>query len=140
MRSIGQEIRYALRQMRKSPLFAITVVAVLALGIGANIAVFTLLNGVLLRPLPYANADRLVSIELAGPMPYYTFTWANMLQLRDAVGPHLKIGAEIYEGSHAASVVGSGGRFQVSHSFVTAGLFDMLGVHPVLGRSFRDDE
>jgi predicted permease len=140
MRSIGQDIRYALRQMRKSPGFAITVVAVLALGIGANIAVFTLLNGILLRPLPYANADRLVSIELAGPMPYYTFTWANMLQLRDAAGPQLKIGAEIYEGSQAAMIVGSGGRFQVSHSFVTAGLFDVLGVRPALGRSFRDDE
>ena len=67
MRSIGQDIRYALRQMRKFPGFAITVVAVLALGIGANIVVFTLLNGVLLRPLPYANADRLVSIDLAAP-------------------------------------------------------------------------
>jgi ABC-type antimicrobial peptide transport system permease subunit len=64
MRSIGQDIRYALRRMRKSPGFAVTVVAVLALGIGANIAVFTLLNGVLLRRLPYANADRLFSIEL----------------------------------------------------------------------------
>jgi ABC-type antimicrobial peptide transport system permease subunit len=50
--------------MRKSPGFAVTVVAALALGIGANIAVFTLLNSVLLRRLPYANADRLVSIEL----------------------------------------------------------------------------
>jgi ABC-type antimicrobial peptide transport system permease subunit len=64
MRSILQDLRYALRQLRKSPGFAITVFAVLALGIGANIAVFTLLNGILLRPLPYANADRLVSIEL----------------------------------------------------------------------------
>ena len=140
MRSIGQDIRYALRQMHKSLGFAITVVAVLALGIGANIAVFTLLNGVLLRPLPYANADRLVSIELAGPMPYYTLTYANMLQLRDAVGAQLKIGAEIYEGSQSASIVGSGGRFQVTRSSVTAGLFDMLGVQPVLGRGFRADE
>lgn len=140
IRSIVQDVRYALRQFRKSPGFAIIVVAVLALGIGANIAVFTLLNGVLLRPLPYANADRLVSIELAGPMPYYTLTYANMLQLRDAVGPQLKIGAEIYEGSQSASIVGSGGRFQVTRSSVTSGLFDMLGVQPVLGRGFRAEE
>jgi predicted permease len=139
-RSVVQDVRYALRQFRKSPGFAVTIVAVLALGIGANIAVFTLLNGILLRPLPYANADRLVSIELAGPMPYYTLTYANMLQLRDAVGPQLKIGAELYDQSNAASIVGPGGRFQVSRSFVTAGLFDMLGVRPALGRSFRDDE
>ena len=94
MRPIIQDVRYALRHLRRSPGFAFTVVAVLALGIGANFAVFTLLNGILLRPLPYAHPDRIVSIELAGPVPYYTFTYANMLQLRDAVGPQLKIGAE----------------------------------------------
>jgi predicted permease len=141
MRSILQDVRYALRQLRKSPGFAFTVVAVLALGLGANIAVFTLLNGILLRPLPYAQPDRIVSIELAGPMPYYTFTYANMLQLRDAVGPQLKIGGEIYgERGGVLSVVGPGGRFQLSHIFVTAGLFEMLGVQPILGRAFREEE
>jgi predicted permease len=141
MRSMIQDVRYALRQFRKSPGFAVTVIAVLALGIGANIAVFTLLNGILLRPLPYAHPDRIVSIELAGPMPYYTFTYANMLQLRDAVGPQMKIGAEIYgERGGILSVVAPAGRFQLSHVFVTAGLFDMLGVQPVLGRTFREEE
>src|SRR6516165_858022 len=132
MRSIIQDVRYALRQLRRSAGFAFTVVALLALGIGANFAVFTLLNGILLRPLPYAQPDRIVSIELAGPMPYYTFTYANMLQLRDAVGPQLKIGGEIYgERGGVLSVVGPGGRFQLSHIFVTAGLFEMLGVQPI---------
>jgi predicted permease len=140
MRSIIQDARYALRQFRKSPAFALTVVAVLALGIGANIAVFTLLSGVLLRPLPFANAGRVVSIELAGSMPDYTFTYANMQQLRDAAGPQLKIGAVIYEGAQSASVVGAGGRYQVSQATVTAGLFDALGVQPVMGRGFREDE
>ena len=141
MQSITQDVRYALRQFRKSPGFAVTVVAVLALGIGANIAVFTILNGVLLRPLPFAHPDRLVAIELAGPMPYYTMTYANMLQLRDAAGPQMKIGAEIYgEGGGIFSVVGPGGRFQVSQVSVTAGLFDMLGVQPILGRTFREEE
>ncbi len=141
MRSIGQDIRYALRQLRKSPGFAITVAAVLALGIGANIAVFTLLNGVLLRPLPYAHPDRIVAIELSGPMPYYSLSYANMLQLRDAVGPRMKIGGEIFgRGGGVFSVVGPGGRFQVTHASVTAGLFDMLGVQPILGRTFREEE
>jgi predicted permease len=141
MPSIIQDVRYAMRQFRKSPGFALTVVVVLALGIGANLAVFTLLNGIALRPLPYAHPDRIVSIELAGPMPYYTFTYANMLQLRDAVGPQMKIGGEIYgERGGILSVVGPGGRFQLSHTFVTAGLFDMLGVQPILGRAFREEE
>lgn len=140
-RSIIQDVRYALRQFRKSPGFALTVVAVLALGIGANIAVFTILNGVLLRPLPFAHPDRVVSIELQGPMQYYSMSYSNMLQLRDAIGPQLKTGSEIYgDGGGAISVVGPGGRFQVSHVSVTAGLFGMLGVQPILGRSFRDEE
>jgi predicted permease len=140
MRSVFQDLRYALRQLRKSPGFTLTAVTVLALGLGANIAVFTVLNGVLLRPLPYAQPDRVVSIELTGPMPYYSMTYANMLQLRDAAGNNMKIGAILYEGKENASVVGPGGRFQVRRPSVTAGLFDMLGVQPALGRGFREDE
>ncbi len=141
MRSIMQDVRYAVRQFRKSPGFAGTVVTVLALGIGANIAVFTILNGVLLRPLPFAHADRVVAVELAGPMPFYTMTYANMLQLRDAAGAPMKIGGVIYgDGGNMFSVVGPGGRFQIAQASVTAGLFDMLGVQPILGRSFREEE
>ncbi len=141
MQSIRQDVRYALRQLRKSPGFAVTVIAVLALGIGANIAVFTMLNGIFLRPLLFEHPDRVVAIELAGPMPFYTLTYANMLQLRDAAGSDLKIGALLYGGNGGnASVVGPGGRVQVSRAEVTAGLFDMLGVRPILGRTFRGDE
>jgi predicted permease len=140
MYALLQDLRYALRQLRRSPGFTITAVAVLALGLGANIAVFTVLNGILLRPLPYAQPDRVVSIEPTGPMQYYSMSYANMLQLRDAAGKSMKIGAILYEGKENASVVGPGGRFQVSHPSVTAGLFDMLGVQPVLGRGFREDE
>ncbi|HEY2858320.1 MAG TPA: ABC transporter permease [Terracidiphilus sp.] len=140
MRSIMQDLRYALRQLRSAPGFALTAISVLALGLGANIAVFTLLSGIVLRPLPFAHANRVVAIDLAGPLPYYTLTYANMLQLRDAVGPRLKIGAQIYAGSERASVVTSAGRFQVTHPAVTTGLFDMLGVQPALGRGFREEE
>jgi predicted permease len=140
MRSIMQDLRYALRQLRNAPGFAFAAVAVLALGLGANIAVFTLLSGILLRPLPYAHPDRIVKIELAGPMPYYSLSYANMLQLRDAAGPQMKIGAEFFEGSGPASVLGPAGRFQISRSIVTADMFDMLGVQPAIGRGFRKEE
>jgi predicted permease len=135
-----QDLRYAIRQLRNSPGFALTAISVLALGLGANIAVFTLLNGILLRPLPYAHPDRIVKIELGGAMPYYGLNYANMLHLRDAVGPQMKIGAELYQGSGKASAVGPGGRFQVTNPKVTAGFFDMLGVQPTLGRGFREEE
>jgi predicted permease len=140
LQSTMQDVRYTVRQWRRAPGFALTVVAVLALGLGANIAVFTLLSGILLRPLPYTHPDRIVSVELGGPMPYYNLPYADMLQLRDVVGPRLKIGAVLNGGTGFASVVGPGGRYQVTHAAVTAGLFDMLGVQPVLGRAFREEE
>jgi predicted permease len=141
LRSILQDMRYAMRQWRRAPGFALTVVAVLALGVGANIAVFTLLNGIMLRPLPYSDPDRVVAVELNGPLPYYSFTYANMLQLRDAIGPKLKIGAVLLDDSMSSvSATGPGGRFQLDHAAVTSGLFDMLGVQPILGRTFRSEE
>jgi predicted permease len=138
MRSIFQDLRYALRQLRKSPGFAVTAVAVLALGLGANIAVFTVLNGVVLRPLPYAEPDRIVVLTPGGAHQFYAITYANILQLRDAVGERLQIGATL--GSSPASIVGPAGRFQAIHEVITPGLFTLLGVQPVLGRAFRDEE
>ncbi len=134
MRSIIPDVRYVLRQLRKSPGFAFTIVVVLALGIGANIAVFTLLNGILLRPMPYAQPNRIVTIKVQD----YPMSYANMLQLRDAVGPQLQIAAQIGESN--ASIVGPGGRVQVQQVDVTSGLPSMLGVQPFLGRVFREDE
>jgi predicted permease len=138
MRSILQDLRYALRQLRKSPGFTFTAVAVLALGLGANIAIFTVLNGILLRPLPYAQPDRIVEIKGAGSDAYYMMSYANMLQLRDAVGARMRIGALLNQSM--ASIVSPGGRFQAQKIEVTAGLPAMLGVQPILGRSFRDEE
>jgi predicted permease len=138
MQSILQDIRYALRQLRKSPGFTLTAVAVLALGLGANIAVFTVLNGILLRPLPYAHADRVVEIQGAGSDPYYMMSYANMLRLRDAVGSGLQIDAVM--NSSTESIVAPGGRFQARKVEITASLLAMLGVQPIFGRSFRDDE
>jgi predicted permease len=138
MRSILQDVRYALRQLRKSPGFTLTAIAVLALGLGANIAVFTILSGIFLRPLPYVQPDRIVNIELTGPLPYYSMSYANILQLRDAVGPGLQIGTSFL--SNNASVVGTGGRVQVQQSQVDAGMLKLLGAKPILGRIFRDEE
>lgn len=138
MPSILQDVRYALRQLRKSPGFTLTAIAVLALGLGANIAVFTILNGIFLRPLPYAQPDRIVTVEMNGSMPYYAMSYANMLQLRDAMGPSTQIGASF--NAHNASIVGPGGRLQVRQSHVDAAVLKLLGAQPILGRIFRDEE
>jgi len=139
MRSLMQDVRYALRQLRKAPGFASIAVIVTALGIGANIAVFTLISGILLRPLPYNRSDRIATIELSGPMQYYSLSYANMLQLRDATGSRMQIGASLCC-NVLASVVGPGGRVQVEQQEVTAGLPSMLGMRLIAGRYFRNDE
>jgi len=138
MLSILHDLHYALRRLRKSPGFTFTAVAVLAFGLGANIAIFTVLNGILLRPLPYAQPDRIVEIKGTGTEQYYMMSYANMVQLRDSVGAKMRIGAVLNESM--ASVVGPGGRVQVHHVEVTASLFPMLGVQPLIGRAFRDEE
>jgi hypothetical protein len=102
MRSILQDVRYALRQLGKSPGFTSTAVAVLTLGIGANIAVFTVLSGIVLRPLPYTRPERIVEIKGSGPEPYYRMSYANMLQLRDARNAARR-GHESLDGQHCRS-------------------------------------
>jgi predicted permease len=140
--SILQDVRYTLRQLRRAPGFALTAVVVLALGIGANIAVFTLLSGIFLRPLPYADSGKIVAIQLQSADLtdgfYLNMNYANMLQLRDALGGRMPIGGAF--NSALDSVVGPGGRVQLLQQTITASLFPMLGVQPILGRSFRDDE
>ena len=137
--SFSQDVRYALRQLRKAPGFAFTAVTVLALGLGANIAVFTLIEGILLRPLPYALPDRIVAVD--GPMNdgfRMSLNYADMRQLNDALGTTVQTGMMLDQSS--ASVVGPAGRFQVKKGDLTASMFDLLGVQPMLGRGFRTEE
>jgi len=138
MRSILQDLRYALRQLRQSPGFTLTAVAVLALGLGANIAVFTVLNGILLRPLPYTQPDRIVVVGFVCPTCDFSMNYANMLQLRDSVGRDFQMGASI--GRSNASITGPGGRVQVKRTEVDSGLLPMLGIQAMLGRVFRPEE
>ena len=137
--SLIQDIRYALRGLRKSPGFTLTAVTVLALGLGANIAVFTLIDGILLRPLPYAQPDRIVTI--GGPVENgfeMNLSYADVRQLGDAAGSTVSIGGVLNQSE--ASVVGPHGRFQIEKVEITSGLTGLLGVEPILGRSFRADE
>ncbi len=131
-------LRYAVRVLRRSPGFSITVIATLAVGVGATCAMFTAVDRVLLRPLPYANPDKLVEIREAGkrgPLGYGS-PYLDIEQWRLRSGGFSQIG--FYSGNYrrASFLEGTMGAMHVSSAGVSANLFDLLGVHPALGRGF----
>ena len=138
METLYQDIRFALRVLRKNPGFALVAVLVLAIGIGANTAIFSVVDTVLLRPLPYPHAERLVFIEnvfqQAGhtPMTYtqYQF-WRDQHQLFDQVLTYF---------SSIGAMTGLQEPEEVPIVRISANLLPTLGVSPIAGRGFRDDE
>ena len=138
MRTLFYDLRYALRQMGKAPGLAVLAILTLALGVGANAAIFTVIENVLLRPLPYPHSDRLVYIAPKQDKPGFGSTsWLNYRDiraqsklLRDAAG-------YAYDGSVIESQDGS---LSVVAPRVTTNMFSMLGAQPLLGRTFSDAE
>lgn len=128
-----QDMRYALRQLRKSPGMALLAVLTLALGVGANAAIFTVIESVLLRPLPYAHSNRLVFIP-AGATGFGTTSWLNYRDIRD----QSRLLAQVAGYSNDVSVVESQDTSQsVAAPRVTPNLFAMLQAQPLLGRTFN---
>jgi predicted permease len=136
--TLAQDVRLALRLMRRDPAFTLTALATLALGIGLNTAIFSVAYGVLWRPLPYPHADRLVVISAAQPSDagVKTFsTWAPMSYdgLRTRVTTLDRLAA--YD-SVDAQISGRGEPLQVPALDVSPNFFATLGVTPALGRAF----
>jgi putative ABC transport system permease protein len=140
MDTLVADLRYSLRLLRKSPGFTAIAVATLALGIGANTAIFSAVDAVLIRPLPYADPDRVVLVweeNIAAnfprntPAPANYADWAHMSRSFSGL-------AATRGGS--ASLTGDGGPEQIRGRRVTANFFDVLGVRPAIGRSFTEEE
>ncbi len=129
-----QDLRYALRQLRKSPAFTVVAVLAIALGIGANTAIFSVVNAVLLRPLPYQNADRLVTILHNWDSPVAP---ANYLDWR--AQNHVFEDMGIAE-NWTPNLSGNTQAESVDALQVSTNLFPMLGVKPSLGRFFLAEE
>jgi len=137
---IAQDLRYACRMLRKSPLMAAVTVAVLALGIGATTVAFSLANGLLLRPLPYPHPERLVAVDEAAPQrnePSLGVAFPNYLDFR--ARNHALVEMALF-GSNRATLAGSGEAVRIPSADVSAGLFRVLGVRPRLGRAFTAEE
>ena len=140
LEGLRQDVRYGLRSIRQNPAFAAAVVLTLGLGIGANTAIFSVVNGVLLRPLPYGEPERLVVVRqsLKTPAtPSLGFSEKELLDYR-AASRTLEDLVEY----HTMSFTLLGGREaeRVQTGVVSHGFFDVLGVTPLLGRSFRPED
>jgi len=133
------DVRFAVRQLKASPGFTLVAVVTLALGIGANSAMFALADATLVRPLPYPEPNRLVSLsELFQGQPGRAVNPLDFVDWSERTRSFTAI-AGIVGG--AGSIVGDDGvAEQVPAQAVTAHFFDVLGVRPIAGRTFRDDD
>ena len=140
MTSLWQDLGYALRVLRKNPGFTAIAVLTLALGIGANTAIFSVVNGVLLNPLPYPHPEELVTLHESKPnFNTGSVSYPNFL---DWQKENHTLSAMAVSRSYAFSLTGLGEAEQVNAQFVTADFFPILGVNPVMGRGFEraDDQ
>src|SRR5438874_7204713 len=136
MTSLLQDVRYALRMLRRSPGFTAAAVAILALGIGFNAAIFSLIDAVVLSPLSGAERPREL-VELANG-PRSTFSYPSYIGLR--AGGRVFSGLAAW-GTRSLGLSGSGGAAErIRSNVVSANYFGVLGVRPSLGRFFLPEE
>jgi putative ABC transport system permease protein len=141
MEILGSDVRHAARALLKRPGFTHIVALTLALGIGANTAIFSLIYGVLLRPFPYVEPDRLIKIESVyakttgaaqGASQLDLDDWRRYTRSFDNFGLHI---------TYPAILNSDGGPSQsVRLTFVTAGMFETLGAVPIIGRNLKPEE
>ena len=138
-----QDLRYGMRTMLRTPGFTVTAVLALALGIGANTAIFSVVNAVLLRPLPFDQPERLLQVWHTPPqksfpgLPTFTVSPANFLDWRK--DNHSFVGMSAY-GFGRYTLTGSGHPEAIRMVAATVGLFSILHAHPLVGRGFVDGE
>ncbi|MFY9553402.1 MAG: ABC transporter permease [Blastocatellia bacterium] len=140
MNTLLQDLRYGIRMLLKNPGFALVAVIALALGIGANAAIFSVVNTVLLRPAPYEDPDRLMVLTENKPpkFPEFSVSPGNFLDWQKQNTVFEKLTA--INGA-AFILVGEGAEPErIRGARVSAGLFDMLGVNPIHGRTFLEEE
>jgi predicted permease len=136
--TLWQDLRYGARVLLKNPAFTAVVVVTLALGIGANAALFSVVNGVLLNPLPFPQSEQLVSLHQSRPnAPAGSITYPNF---RDWQKENQTFSAMAISRSFSANLIGAGEAEQVAGRRVSANLFSVLGVKPALGRDFAPGE
>ena len=137
MDRLTQDIHYALRRLFKSPGFALVAVVTLALGIGANSAIFSVVNGILLKPLPYPESDRLVGVYHVYEKSREVMSGPNFIDVTRAA-TSLENAAAVQ--SSGIILTGEGDPVRLDIARASASLFGVLRVKPALGRTFTADE
>src|SRR3954463_3949230 len=143
MSAFSQDVRYAVRLLAKKPGFTASAVACLALGIGATTAIFSVVNAVLLRPLPYAQSARLVRVFTEFPnfpnggLRHFWVSAPEFLDLKRDTTSFQGIDAWANQGVNLA---GTAEPVRATASYTTAGMLPMLGVNPLFGRLFNADD
>ena len=138
LESIVQDLRFTLRQLRKNPAFTFTATAMIALGLGASVAIFAFVDAALIKPLPYRNPSRLLFVTETTPdIPRANFSYPDYLDWKKL--NRVFDSLEVY--SQRGYVVStSAGMEMVDGARVSAGFFHTLGVNPLLGRDFYESE
>lgn len=138
---IGQDVRYAARLMRRQPGFSVAVIATLAVGIGANAAIFSVVNAVLFRDLPYEGGDRFVAVRRVISWTSGSFTAGfssrDYLRLQAQQRALERIAAVTF---NETTLTGHGEPENLQTGFVSSGFFPLLGVRPQIGREFMPGE
>ena len=144
MSELRQDLVYGVRMLRRSPTFTITAILTIALGVGANTAIFSVVHGIVFKPLPFPRPEQLVRVWSANPgsnarqasvSPLDIDDWrAQRTQFTDIGGWYFA------DGGSGVDLTGSGDPQRLSVAFVTPGFFPTLGVRPLLGRLPREDE
>jgi putative ABC transport system permease protein len=144
LETLWQDLRYGLRQLRRNPGFTIVAVLTLALGIGANTAIFSVINAILIRPLPYPEANCLVTVWETHPdIPKLQAAVADYLDWRKQGRDFSQLAAYSCRGCWGganAILTGAGNPEQLEATLVSANLFATLGAKPILGRTFLPGE
>src|SRR5215510_6330681 len=137
--SLLADLRYGFRQLRLNPGFAAIAVVTLALGIGANVALFSVIRNVLLKPLPYRDPERIVRVWMDNRRLQMREDWASYLNYQDykRLGTSFESMAAFNEPS--ANLIGDGEPERVRGANCEAALVDVLGVKPIRGRLFTKE-
>jgi putative ABC transport system permease protein len=138
LETLWQDMRYGARMLRKHPGFSLMAVLTLALGIGANTAIFSIVNGVLLRPLPYPEPDQLDTVfQQNSAMNRFGISVADFLGMEKE---YARIGSVAAFNHRAVTLTGGERPEQIKATFATSGFFKTLGVSPARGRTFVPGE